>query len=247
MNNTQKLLKNRLIDGGKTNKMKTKCILVIEDDKEINSLLCRVFAEVGYDTKSAFNGLDGVNIALTQEFQVILIDLMLPFKSGEEVLRQLRENSNAPVIILSAKDTVHTKIDLLRLGADDYITKPFDIDEVIVRVETVLRRYNSNEIPNILSYEDIMIDCNSKRISVSEKDVAFTAMEYSILELLIKNPTKIFSKRNLFENISGNKYLSDDNTINVHISNIRHKLREVGQQDIYIETVYGMGYRLVKN
>ena len=225
-----------------------KRILIVEDDKEINSLLYNLLSEAGYETKSVFNGFDGVSMTIEQSFQLILLDLMLPFKSGEEVLRRIREHSDIPVIIISAKDAVHTKIDLLRLGADDYITKPFDIDEVIARIESVLRRYyNEAENKNILLYQDVAIDRNAKRVTISGTDVAFTAMEYSILELLIRNPSKIFSKRNLFENISGEEYLSDDNTINVHISNIRHKLRSAGKSETYIETVYGMGYRLAKN
>ncbi len=227
--------------------MKTN-ILVIEDDKEINALLCSVLSEAGYHSKSAFNGLDGIKYATTETFQLILLDLMLPYKNGEEVLRQIRGYSNTPVIVISAKDMVHTKIDLLRLGADDYIIKPFDIDEVIARIEAVLRRFNNTPpVKELLSFQDIVMDSDSKRVTVSGRNVSLTAMEYSILELLIKNPKKIFSKRNLFESISGEEYLSYDNTVNVHISNLRHKLREAGASDKYIETVYGMGYRLVEN
>jgi len=227
--------------------MKNKNVLIIEDDKEINDLLCNVLSEAGYVPKSAFNGLDGIKFASTEPYQVILLDVMLPYKNGEDVLRRIRDRYNTPVIVISAKDMTHTKIDFLRLGADDYITKPFDIDEVVARIEAVLRRYDNTTTKYNLSYRDIVIDYESKRVTVAGNDVALTVTEYAILELFIKNPTKIFSKRNLFESINGEEYLNDDNTINVHISNIRHKLREARKSETYIETVYGMGYRLVKN
>lgn len=228
--------------------MNKKNVLIIEDDQEINSLLHNVLSEAGYSPKSACNGLEGILLATSEPFQVILLDIMLPYKSGEEVLRRIRETSNTPVIVISAKDMTHMKIDLLRLGADDYITKPFDIDEVIARIEAVLRRYENNTVQTkCISYQDIVMDTQSKRVTVSEIGVTFTVTEYAILELLIKNPAKIFSKRNLFESVSGEQYLSDDNTMNVHISNIRHKLRTAGKLEAYIETVYGLGYRLAKN
>lgn len=222
-------------------------ILVIEDDREINALLCRVLEKAGYPTKSAFNGIQGMETAGMQRFALILLDLMLPFKSGDEVLHYVRSVSDTPVIVLSAKDTVQTKVDLLRLGADDYITKPFDIDEVLARIETVLRRNGSNPATDhLLRYKDIAVNPESKRVMVSKREVTFTVTEYAILELLLSNPHKIFSKRNLFETIFEATYLGDDNTINVHISNIRRKLKEAGTGTPYIETVYGMGYRLCK-
>ena len=228
--------------------MENNKVLIIEDDKEINDLLFSVLSASGYRPQSALNGLDGIKLATTEKFTIILLDLMLPYKSGEEVLRHIRSYSNTPVIVLSAKSMVYTKIDILRLGADDYITKPFDIDEVLVRIETLLRRYNNNfSSKKILSFRDIIIDCELKRVTISGKNIILTAMEYSILELLLRNPLKIYSKRNLFESISGENYVNDENTINVHISNLRQKLRQSGGKEPYIETIYGMGYRLMEN
>ena len=226
-----------------------KKILIIEDDKELNGLLCKILEDSGYLVQLSFTGIEGLAIFRAEPADLILLDIMLPYKSGDEVLREIRTFSNVPIIMITAKDLTRTKIDLLRLGADDYITKPFDVDEVLARVEAVLRRYNSttNGVETVfLSYKDIVIDCESKRVAVSGKDISLTVTEYAILELLIKNPVKIFSKRNLFEKISGEEYLSDDNTMNVHISNLRQKLREFGKFEDYIETVYGMGYRLLK-
>ncbi|MGL6197480.1 MAG: response regulator transcription factor [Lachnospiraceae bacterium] len=222
-----------------------KRILIVEDDKEINGLLYKLLEENHYNPQSAFTGMDGLNMLSAETYDLVLLDIMLPFKSGDEILRELRKSSNTPVIMITAKDLTQTKVELLRLGADDYITKPFDIDEVLARIEAALRRYSQVQMPsNVLLYQNITMDCEAKRVTVSSEVISLTVTEYAILELLMKNPTKIFSKRNLFESISGAEYLGDDNTINVHISNIRHKLQNAGK---YIETVYGMGYRLAKN
>ncbi|MBD5137474.1 MAG: response regulator transcription factor [Lachnospiraceae bacterium] len=218
-------------------------ILIIEDDKKINSLLNRILNKSGFETVCADNGFDGLSLALNNDYSLILMDLMLPLRTGEEVLHELRKSKNTPVIVLSAKNQVYNRIELLRLGADDYITKPFDIDEVILRINAVLRR-SEFQIGKKISFRNITLNTESKRVFVSDKEIICTAMEYSILELLIKNPDKIFSKRNLFESITGEDYVSDENTMNVHISNLRKKIRQADDSE-YIETVYGMGYRLI--
>jgi DNA-binding response OmpR family regulator len=222
-------------------------ILIVEDDKEINQLLRKILEENGYKVESAFTGIDVMNMLRVNSYDCVLLDIMLPFKSGDEILRELRSFSDTPAIMITAKDLTRTKVDLLRLGADDYITKPFDIDEVLARIEAVIRRYRQATPSKTLSYRDIQIDCEAKRVTASGNDVLLTVTEYAILELLLKYPDKIFSKRNLFESVSGEEYLSDDNTMNVHVSNIRNKLRKAGFAGECIETVYGMGYRLPKN
>lgn len=220
-------------------------ILVIEDDKTINNLLCKVLSDSGYETDSAFDGEEGLYKALNVKCDLILLDLMLPKKTGEEVLRDVRKVSSTPAIVLSAKDQVVNRIELLRLGADDYISKPFDIDEVILRIEAVLRRTkNSTDIP-VIEYKDLKLDKESKRVFFKNDEITVTGMEYSILELFLENPNKVFSKRNLFESITGEAYVSDDNTMNVHMSNIRKKIAKYTDEP-YIDTVYGMGYRLSK-
>ncbi|MBQ5311987.1 MAG: response regulator transcription factor [Oscillospiraceae bacterium] len=217
-------------------------ILVIEDDEMINSLLCKVLQNSGYETESALNGLDGLELAKNGDHELILLDLMLPLKSGEEVLREIRRSKDTPVIVLSAKNEVINRIDLLRLGADDYICKPFDVDEVILRINAVLRRTGSSE-PQSLEYKQMHLDKEAKTAYIGKTELTLTAMEYSILELMLERPTKVFSKRNLFESITGELYLSEDNTMNVHISNLRKKIAAVTDEP-YIDTVYGMGYRL---
>lgn len=217
-------------------------ILIIEDDPAINSLLCGILEKSGYEVESASDGLTGLNMALSGEYNLILMDLMLPMKSGEEVLRSLRQNKKTPVIVLSAKSDVHNRIELLRLGADDYICKPFDIDEVILRIEAVLRRFEGSSDTS-LKHKDMRLDTDSKRIFIGENELVCTAMEYQILELMLGNPNKIFSKRNLFESVTGEDYMSEENTMNVHMSNLRKKISKLTDEP-YIDTVYGMGYRM---
>ena len=142
-------------------------ILVIEDDPTINSLLCGILKKSGYEVDSCADGLSGLNMALEKDYNMILMDLMLPVKSGEEVLRSLREVKKTPVIVLSAKNDVHNRIELLRLGADDFICKPFDIDEVILRLGAVLRRVE-DKTENI-SYKDMRIEKDSRRIYIGDK------------------------------------------------------------------------------
>ena len=220
-------------------------ILVIEDDVMINKLLCKVLSDHGFEADSALDGEDGLSKATEKDYEMILLDLMLPKKNGEEILRELRKTKNTPAIVLSAKNEVVNRIELLRLGADDYISKPFDVDEVILRIEAVLRRTGGAKPAAELKYKDLRLDKESKRVYLGEQEITCTTMEYSILELMLNNPNKVFSKRNLFESITGEEYLSEDNTMNVHMSNLRKKIAKITDEP-YIDTVYGMGYRLSK-
>lgn len=216
-------------------------ILIIEDDESINGLLSNILRRNGYEVQCAFNGWDGYELAMGNDYSLILMDLMLPLKSGEEILRGLRAKKDTPVIVLSAKNAVSNRIELLRLGADDFICKPFDIDEVLLRIDAVLRRTEGTK--SALRFKQMELDTASRRVFIGSTELVCTAMEYAILELMLSNPNKIFSKRNLFESITGDTYMSDDNTMNVHISNLRKKIAKI-TADPYIETVYGMGYRL---
>ena len=227
-----------------------KKILTAEDDKEINRLICEYLSSQGYETLSAPNGLDAVRIAREQsDLSLIILDLMLPFRSGDMVLQKIREFSDIPVIVVSAKSETRSKIDLLKMGADDYITKPFDLDELLVRVEAVLRRYErgpaKSEAPKPLTCKNLTLDPTSGTAEVCGNALTLTGKEFAILELMLKQPAKLWSKANLFESVWGEDYLSDDNTVKVHMSNIRQKLKNLDPDNDYIETVWGMGYRLL--
>ncbi|MCM1118578.1 MAG: response regulator transcription factor [bacterium] len=219
-------------------------ILIIEDDMTINGLLRNILGKNGYLADSAYNGTDGLAMGLHEEYDLVLLDLMLPEKSGAEIIRELRKARVTPIIILSAKGEIQDRIELLRLGADDYITKPFDIDEVLLRIQAVLRR-TAHQDNNELVFHELTIKPDSKRVFIGDVELACTATEYAILELLLKNPARIFSKRTLYEMVMGEDYLQEDNTMNVHISNLRRKIARHTDRK-YIETVYGMGYRLIR-
>ena len=209
-------------------------ILVIEDDENINGLLCNILEQNGYEVERSINGWEGYELAMKNDYNLILMDLMLPMKSGEEILRELRTKRNTPVIVLSAKNAVYNRIELLRLGADDFICKPFDIDEVILRIDAVLRR--TEGVSSVLQFKDMKIEKDSKRVFLCGEEIVCTAKEYAILEIMLSNPNKIFSKRNLFESITGEEYMnSDENTINVHISNLRKKIAKITKKSYLIK------------
>lgn len=220
-------------------------ILIVEDNKDVNQMLAETLQEAGYETKSVYTGLDGLKEAKTNNYQMILLDIMLPYKSGDEVLKEVRTFSDIPVIILSAKDMIGTKIDLLKLGADDYITKPFDLGEVVARIDSTLRRVRKSEqLDSRIKFKDIAVNCGNKTVTVNGVDMSLTAKEYQIMELLVKHQDKVFSKVNIYETIWGEEYLGDDNAVKTHMSNLRNKLKKIRPDEEYIETVWGLGYRL---
>jgi DNA-binding response OmpR family regulator len=222
-------------------------ILIIEDNQDVNMMLKKTLEIDGYEVDSAFDGIAGMELLKKKEYDMILLDIMLPYKNGDEILRKLREFSGIPVIVLSAKDLVSTKIDLLKLGADDYITKPFDLGEVSARIATHLRRANyQKKTDSIIKYKDILLDADSKTVTASGTLLNLTAKEYQIMELLLMNPNKLFSKVNIYETVWGEEYLEDDKAVKTHMSNLRSKLKKANMEAEYIETVWGLGYRLYK-
>lgn len=219
-------------------------ILVIEDDEDINHLLCQIIQDAGYQAQAAFSGTEGLLYCEKQEWDVILLDLMLPGKSGESLLSTIRNKSNVPIIIISAKEEKNTKVHMLRSGADDYITKPFHNEEVVARIEAQLRRYHRTEKREQLTFKDIILDRETKQVYVNHQEVSLTAREYNILELFLLSPRKMFTKENIFESIWGTDYYNDENTVNVHMSHLRSKLAKANPHETYFETIWGMGYRL---
>ena len=228
--------------------MNNRRILIVEDDKEINQMLVDFLRENGFETESAYDGAEASHLIKQNTYTLILMDLMLPYKGGSDLIEELRRESNVPVIVLSAKSMMETRLEVLRLGADDYIMKPFDLNEVLVRMEVVLRRaggvWNENETKQTeLQYQDLVMDVEANRVFVAGEELMLTAKEFAILKLLLENPKKTFTKANLFEAVWGEPYYQEDNTLNVHMSNLRNKLKKQGNAE-YIETVWGIGYRL---
>lgn len=221
-------------------------ILVVEDNKDVNQMIKETLESEGYLVVSAFDGIQGMNLLKKGEIDLLVLDLMLPYKSGDEIVKELREFSNLPILVLSAKDMVLTKIDLIKLGADDYMTKPFNLAELTVRVQALLRRSQPSKKERILAYKDLEVHMQQKQVIVNGKEVELTAKEYQMLELFLTNPKKVFSKANIYESLWGEEYLGDDNTIKAHLSNLRSKLKKANPDCEYIETVWGFGYRLMK-
>ena len=223
-------------------------VLIIEDNKDVNLMLAEALTDAGYRTKSVYTGTDGLRIIQNADIDLVLLDIMLPYKSGDQVLKEMRTFSDIPVIVISAKDRIGTKIDLLKLGADDYITKPFDLGEVIARVESNLRRSKQNlKKSHTYQYKDMVLDDDTKRVALNGRELELTAKEYEILGILMRNGGKVFTKANLYETVWGSEYLGDDNAVKTHISNLRNKLKKANPDQEYIETVWGLGYRLCRN
>ena len=175
--------------------MKNK-ILIIEDDIEISDMLNDYLSKNNYDTSIARDGINGIKIAKENNPDLIILDIMLPFKSGDEVLREVRKFSDAPVIILSAKESIQMKVDLLKIGADDYVVKPFDLSELLARIETNLKRYVKSFNQKIIyNYKNITLNYDLKEVLVDEDIIRLTSKEFEILYLLIKYPNKVFSKK----------------------------------------------------
>ena len=225
-----------------------KKILVVEDDWDINGLLCKMLIQNGYEVRGAYSGSEAKMCIEQFEYDLIILDLMLPGISGEELLNKIRKKHVMPIIVASAKTSAEDKISILRMGADDFISKPFDINEVLARVEAQLRRYtkfsSKNSISNKLIHKNLELDIDSRQVQVNGKEVSLTVREFDILELLITNPNKVFTRANLFESVWKDDFMGDDNTVNVHISNLRSKLSKVDKDNEYIQTVWGIGFKL---
>ncbi|MEG2289306.1 MAG: response regulator transcription factor [Clostridium sp.] len=223
-------------------------ILVVEDDADINSLLCNILKKNGYKVRGAYSGSEAMMCIEQFNYDVVLLDLMLPGVTGENLISEFRTNKTMPIIVISAKTAQEDKINVLKLGADDFITKPFDINEVLVRIEVQLRRYTqfykSEKQDNKLKHKNVMLNVESRQVFVKDEEISLTFREFSILELLMENPNKVFTRANLFESIWGNEFLGDDNTVNVHVSNLRSKLAKVDGQTEYVQTVWGIGFKL---
>ncbi|MGL5694449.1 MAG: response regulator transcription factor [Peptostreptococcaceae bacterium] len=222
-------------------------ILVVEDDEDINELLCNILKRNGYNVQSAYSGTEAKLRIEHNDYDMLLLDLMLPGENGENLIKEIRTEKYMPIIVISAKIDQEDKINVLNLGADDFISKPFDINEVLARVSAQLRRYTRfslhKENNNKVKHKNITLDKGSRQVFIHEKEVSLTVREFSILELLISNKNKVFTRENLFESIWKDEFLGDYNTVNVHVSNLRNKLAKLDKEE-YIQTVWGIGFKL---
>ncbi|WP_294474616.1 response regulator transcription factor [uncultured Ruminococcus sp.] len=220
-------------------------ILIIEDDAEINDMLRILLRQNGYQTISAFSGTEGL-LAHSKEVSLILLDLMLPGRSGEDIIRELKAKHNVPVIVTSAIHDVSKKVDLFSLGADDYVTKPFHNEELLARIAARLRTNTEALTNDILTYKNIVLNRSDHSVVCSGKSAELSKHEFALLELLMERPDRTCTKSLIYDTVWDYENSADDNTLNVHISKLRKKLKECSPDEEYIETVWGIGYRLKK-
>lgn len=219
-------------------------ILIVEDDTNINNLLKEALEREYYTCEQAFSGTEAKMLLGLRSYSMVLLDLMLPGISGEQVLKGIRERGNTPVIVLTAKDGLEEKVDVLKNGADDYITKPFEIKEVVARIQVQMRHADLEGERNILTSKGMVLNRDCFQVEIDGVALSkITKQEFFILELLLQYPKKVFSKEEMFEYAWKQSYMGETKTLDVHISNIRKKIREITEEE-YIETVWGIGYRL---
>ena len=220
-------------------------ILQIEDNEDIQNILFNLFSDE-HEIIQAYSGTEGEFLFQNQEIDLVLLDIMLPGKGGEEVLKFIRQRSAVPVIMLTALGDKHLISQYLLDGANDYIVKPFDLEEVYARVSVQLREHNhpSSTTDNIYQVKNITINPDSFEVSCQGKVIRLGKKEFQIFHTLLENPKKIFTKEDLYETVWGAPYLSGDNTLNAQLSNLRKKLAQVDGSTEYIETIWGLGVRL---
>lgn len=222
-------------------------ILLIEDDADINNAVCEYLTRQGCRCRQAFSGTEGLLYWRQEGADLLVVDLMLPGLNGQGLLAEVRRTAAVPVIVLSARTAVQDQVELLRLGADDYLTKPFSLEELWLRIGVQLRhagaaRPAGEDTAPKIRYKDWEIDPEKRSLVAAGQPVELTLHEFEIVALLASRPQKVFTRQEIFEQVWNQTYFVEDKTINVHISNIRAKLRPTGT-DGYIRTVWGIGFK----
>ncbi len=226
-----------------------KKILVVEDERNIAELERDYLEANGYEVEIALDGKKGLDRAIESDFDLVVLDVMLPLIDGFEVCRQIRKNKECPVLMVSAKKDEIDKIRGLGLGADDYITKPFSPSELVARVSAHIARYErltskgEEPVNYVINIGNLSIDKNSRRVFVNEEEVTLTNKEFDLLVFLASNPNVVFSKDTIFDKIWGLDAIGETSTVTVHINRIREKIEDDSSNPQYIETVWGVGYR----
>lgn len=218
-------------------------ILIIEDDMAIHSLIKEALEIDGFQTLSAYSGTEGKLLFVQNQADLILLDLMLPGMNGEEFLEEIRQHSGVPVVVISAKSDQGSKLELLTNGADDYITKPFDVKELLARIQIQLRHATNtfNTDRKEIHYKNISMNLDTREVKINDQTIHLTGREFAILQLFLENPQKVFSRANIYESVWNESFIDSDKTINMHISNLRNKLN-TGDTN-YIKTVWGIGFK----
>ena len=220
-------------------------ILIVEDDTDINNSTAAYLRRRGCLCSQAFSGTEGRLLWQAGGVDLLLVDLMLPGLSGSELIAEIRQTSRTPVIVLSAKTDLSDKVELLGLGADDYLTKPYQLEELWARILVQLRHASAAPAEASLRYREWVLNLEEMTLTAAGQPVSLTAHEFKIVELLAGRPKRVFTKQQIYEAIWREEYAVEDKTIAVHISNIRAKLRPSGT-DSYIQTVWGIGFKLAE-
>lgn len=219
-------------------------LLIVDDEKDMRKLL-RIYLQENYIIEEAENGEEAYEKSVNQEFDLIILDVMMPKMDGWETLRKVRSVSNVPIIMLTAKGTVQDKVTGLSSGADDYLVKPFDGAELLVRVQALLRRANvSKEVDEVLKYKGIVIDIDARVVRYQGKVINLTQTEFDILEVFISHKEKVLTREQLVQLVWGIEFSGDDRTVDSHIKNLREKLKAAGIDKSFIKTVWGVGYKV---
>ena len=223
-------------------------ILVCDDDKDIVEAIDIYLSKEGYNVIKAYDGMEAMEILKKEDIQLLLIDVMMPRLDGIRATLKIREKSSIPIIILSAKSEDSDKIIGLDVGADDYITKPFNILEVKARIKAIMRRTAGSqpkkEDSKVIEAGDLRLDCESRRLFILNKEVNLTAKEFDLLELLVNNPNKVYSRENLLNLVWGYEYPGDVRTVDVHVRRLREKIEKNPSEPKYVHTKWGVGYYL---
>jgi DNA-binding response OmpR family regulator len=224
-------------------------VLIAEDDEDIIELLKLYLENAGYHVIAAPDGLEAYHLLMTNEVDLAILDIMMPKMNGYELTRKIRETQNIPILILSAKNQDSDKILGLDLGADDYLTKPFNPLEMVARVKSNLRRFyhlneNAPQVGNILRVGDLVLDTQTLTLTKHGETIPLTPTEYKILVMLMQSPGRVFTKVQIYENINGEYFESDENTMMVHMSKLRDKIEDDSKNPAYLKTVRGLGYKI---
>ena len=223
-----------------------KKVLVVDDEKLIVKGIRFSLEQDGMEVTCAYDGEEALNMARNNDYDIILLDIMLPKMNGLEVCQQIREFSNVPIIMLTAKGDDMDKIMGLEYGADDYITKPFNILEVKARIKAIMRRTAASEPKEenskVIESGDLKLDCESRRLFVQGREINLTAKEFDLLELLVMNPNKVYSRENLLNLVWGYEYPGDVRTVDVHVRRLREKIEPNPSEPKYVHTKWGVGY-----
>jgi DNA-binding response OmpR family regulator len=226
-------------------------VLIADDEKEIRDLLKTYLKRECYEVDVAVDGEDALRLFEQNHYHLVILDVMMPKIDGIEVCRRMRNHTNVPILMLTAKDLEGDKILGLSIGADDYITKPFSVNEVLARIKAMLRRFlvlgseSRSDEQSLIQFKGLTIDLKTYTVTAGGQEISLTAKEFELLKFFASNPGQVFTKTQLFRNAWSDQYIEDDNTVMVHIRRLRKKIEPDPSDPQFIQTVWGIGYKFV--